>query len=145
MGALGLICVSKFWAAREGAIPLNVCNSVVGRSVMVWCLPEKGVLKINVDKSFVGKSGKGGISVIVRDDEGRVVDGFFGSCCVSSGFMAKASALRMVVDLAGRFVDSRIVFESDCSELVMAVKSRSAYVIWDCASLLDDIICCFGF
>lgn len=101
MGALGLICVSKFWAAREGAIPLNVCNSIVGRSVMVWCLPEKGVLKINVDKSFVGKSGKGGISVIVRDDEGRVVDGFFGSCCVSSGFMAKASALRMVVDLAG--------------------------------------------
>lgn len=134
------LCVSEFWAVRDGSIILNACNVVVGRSNLSWCLPEKGALKINDYGSFVGKTGKGSIGVIVRDDEGRIIDGLCGSCCLSSGFMVEASALKMVVSLAERFVGSRIVVESDCSELVLAMKSRSASVVWGCSALLRDII-----
>lgn len=79
-----------------------------------WCLPQRNCVKINVDGAFDLNAKRGGLGVIVIDDEGRVIGGFSGSCKANSEFIEKALSLRKVVCVAeSLIVEGFMVVESD--------------------------------
>lgn len=46
------------------------------KKLVRWCCPPSGRLKINVDGSFIHQMAKGGVGVVIRDDNGKCVAAF---------------------------------------------------------------------
>nr|DAD21946.1 TPA_asm: hypothetical protein HUJ06_023409 [Nelumbo nucifera] len=85
-----------------------------------WSPPRAGVLKINVDRSFVSK-GKAGFGVAIRDPEGKVVAALFGNCTVSSPIQVEAFAAVQALKTISVFDGFNFCLESDCLNLVNAI------------------------
>lgn len=75
----------------------------------MWKPLARGVLKLNVDGSFVIKSGEGAVAYVCHDNSGKIIDRFASSIQVTSAFQAGA----LVIVEAQREYEawSDIVFE----------------------------------
>lgn len=123
---------------------MNVCGLATMAKKVNWKPPSCGVLKSIVDGSFDLRYCKSCICVIARNEDGKIVDGFCGSCSAGSRFMSEALALRLVVFMAKDLGCGRVILESDCLLLVKAVKDCVTNVQWDSSVILEDIIAALG-
>lgn len=101
-------------------------SSTNARRCRPWVRPSAGHVKINVDAAFFQDSGRAGVGVIARDDEGGVI--------LSSGQVlfncadaeeAEVLACREGVALALQWIDKPVVIETDCLTVCAALKSSS--------------------
>ncbi|XP_062014154.1 uncharacterized protein LOC133730612 [Rosa rugosa] len=93
------------------------------RRVVPWKPPSAGWVKIN--GAFYKETCTGGIGVIIRDDMGRCLGGYYASVShVSSSEQVEALAGREAVSLAIQRGLSPVIFETDSLTLFHATKQR---------------------
>lgn len=81
-------------------------------------------LKANVDASFHHHTSSAFSGVIIRIFEGSVVSGLSRKHKTCSALIAEALALRDAMNLASNLLIDKVVFESDCLELVQSYRGR---------------------
>ena len=102
---------------------LLVKKSGARRQLRPWVAPPIGWLKANIDGAFCLSSRTGGVGVIFRDSDGRIVGGVCQYVThVTSPDMVEALAGRFACELAVEFNLSPVIFESDCQKVVTASK-----------------------
>ncbi|MED6206469.1 hypothetical protein PIB30_026936 [Stylosanthes scabra] len=84
-----------------------------------------------------GSTSTGVSSVVGRDSNGVLLAVAATSRKRSSPLAAEAQAMREAVIMASNFQLDRVVFESDCQNLIQALKSKIA--ISEIDAVLDDI------
>ncbi|TVU48986.1 hypothetical protein EJB05_00275, partial [Eragrostis curvula] len=87
-----------------------------------WSRPDEGWIKVNTDGAFDARSGNGGSGVVLRRNDGGVVvveDKWYAS--LPDAVTSEALAARDGVLLAVAHGCSKVILESDCSELVNLV------------------------
>lgn len=92
------------------------------RPVSHWTNPPSGRLKINFDGAFCSDKGKGGLGVVVRNEDGKCIAALQGSLpFVSSALHAKAEACRDGLLWAIQQGWDDVILEMDCSVLMTAL------------------------
>lgn len=133
---------SSFW--REifqtplpagGPIPAVLSLS---QSRPVWQRPGRGCLKINCDASVAAASGRTSIAAVLRDWQGRLVDGVVVSVQSSSVLQGEARAVRLACRLLQALGLSNVQVESDC-QVAIDLSVSELDPPWDCLALLHDI------
>jgi len=85
-------------------------NSIIYIS---WSLPSPNFLKLNIDGSSLGNSGKAGFRGVIRNTTSERVIGFYGSCGVTTSLRAELFALVHGVKLAWPLGAHHIICETD--------------------------------
>lgn len=88
----------------------------------IWRPPLQGVTKINTDATFSNLTGFCFTGIIARDHKGSLVSGVTSCCRTINSLTAEAIALRDVVSLARNLGMERVIFESDCLDLIKACR-----------------------
>lgn len=90
---------------------------------MKWKVPEEGWVKINVDAGQVGELGTS-LGVVCRDSEGLLLGcGAVKSSAVWETRIAEAKAALEGVKCTIRGRHPKVVIESDCLQVIQALKS----------------------
>ncbi|CAM0910766.1 unnamed protein product [Alopecurus aequalis] len=111
-----------------------------------WKKPATGVLKLNVDASFLPDTGTGSIGSIIRDAGGN----FVAACCDSNAHAIDVASMEALALLAGlKLVEQiggqSVIVESDSMEVVQAILNPSEYrgtgavIIDDCRQLIATL------
>jgi ribonuclease HI len=110
-------------------------------SDLLWSCPETGWMKVNVDGSFDAQQESGGIGVVMRNSEGRVIFAAFKSLngC-KSALEAELEACREGIVLASQWTMCPFYIESDCQVALQMIqgkeeeRSELAYLIREIVS-----------
>lgn len=107
----------------------NTPNQAVRKRNQVWKKPEVGVVKINVDASFLADNFSGSCGVIARNDQGQ----FLGATTqliphVSTIEEAEMIAIRCGLNLATNLGCTKLVIESDSTSALEAISDPYAYM-----------------
>ena len=120
------------------------------RLLRTWVPPPIGWLKVNIDGAFCASSSSGGVGVIVRDSDGRIVAGMCKRLShVMGPDMVEAMAGRVACVLATSYNLSPIVFESDCMKVINASKNEEVdnssfgLIMEDVKALLGGLLSSF--
>lgn len=95
----------------------------------VWTPPASGQIKVNVNDSYFGSSGKGGIGGVFRDLDGKVLLQFGKEVLVDSTVHVEVLAFRgeILVAVTSRWVSTySFLFESDSKSVVAWVVNLSS-------------------
>ncbi|KAI8554126.1 hypothetical protein RHMOL_Rhmol05G0073700 [Rhododendron molle] len=106
-----------------------------------WQRPPHDRWKFNCDGAFNPSDKSAAFAVLVRDNNGSVVEVNHGRIKVSSALAAAAWAIRIAVSMAkawGKRV--AIIIESDCKVLVGMLGPETTHKDWTIQALLDDIM-----
>jgi ribonuclease HI len=107
-----------------------------------WKKPPEGLLKLNVDASFIAESGTGSTAAVIRDHTGGWIAGGQNYLHhVADAPTAEAMALRDGLKLAVQIGCNRIIIQSDCMQVVSTMEeggfsASTAAPIYDECSLL---------
>ena len=100
-------------------------------------------MKINSDGAYSGNTGEGGWGVVIRDEEGEVVEAAAGkSIRLMDAFQSEVEACLAGVMLAEEMGVGKIVIETDAMVLAQALNSSTFHLaptgglIWEIQSLL---------
>jgi hypothetical protein len=118
--------IKTVWTDKKGKKPMGESQPgsstppSVAEVCRLWEPPPTGMLKVNVDGSFVPQNGTGTTGVVIRDHLGRVIvaAGTLMPCCTST---EEAAALLEGARLAMDWTNLPVIFESDCATVVQAV------------------------
>lgn len=90
-----------------------------------WTKPPENLVKINFDGAFDQVSNSGGWGYVIRDHDGVFIAAGAGkSIHLRDALHSEAVACLAAIDGASRVGANRILFESDASSLVQALKSN---------------------
>ena len=103
-------------------------ESTVGAQKMdAWCKPPENYVKVNFDAAFIDETGQAAWGFIARSDEGEFIAAAAGSLLhVKDAFQAEAEACNAAVEGAAAIGLHRLIFESDCKNLVTALKGSGS-------------------
>ncbi|CAN6302143.1 unnamed protein product [Urochloa humidicola] len=92
----------------------------------VWSMPPQGWIKLNVDAAFEPLSGETNLGMVIRDHTGKVLVSSWkhGLRCVSVED-AEAAACLEGIQLLSKWFRGPTVIDSDCHNVVSALKSKS--------------------
>ncbi|XP_039161228.1 uncharacterized protein LOC120289904 [Eucalyptus grandis] len=119
-------------------------SSQISAETQRWQPPEKGVIKINIDASYLSAITGASVACVCRNSSGFLIDGFTRTVNASSALQAEVLAFSLTLQFLlqqGKAKD-RLVLESDCAVLVEALLHpdltpwESRALFHDCASLL---------
>ncbi|CDP14369.1 unnamed protein product [Coffea canephora] len=117
-----------------------------------WREPEVGWVKINSDAAVQQKAERAGWGMIARDCLGNALGAWaVPDTCCSSAKQEEALALRSAMLMAKQQGWRRVVFESDCKQLIDSINSGDgdsdiATILLDIVSLKSNFYkCCFSF
>lgn len=79
-------------------------------------------MKANIDGAFSAESGREGSGVVIRDSEGKVLSAWRHVDRAESAEEVEAMACKEAVELAAGWIRMPIVLESDCVNVVNALK-----------------------
>ena len=100
-----------------------------------WEPPPEDMYKINIDGAFKSATSKGGWGFLVRNSVGAFLEGGCGNLCrVTTSFQAKALAALYSLERAALSGMTRIILETDATELVRGLTSE------DLDHSIDDIL-----
>lgn len=112
-----------------------------------WRRPRSGCLKINSDAAFDKQTKISCSGIAIRDDLGNLLTGSFRKHAASTCLSAEALALRDAVILAKNLNLDRVIFESDCMDLVKMcrgeiIKGEIVTVVGDIQMLKQGFSLC---
>jgi hypothetical protein len=93
-----------------------------------WHPPSAGLFKLNTDGAFNGKSMHGATEAVVRDSNGSLLGAqarWYNR--MDDALMAKALAVRDVIELARDMGVTRLQVKSDSSSVVQMLNNLSGY------------------
>lgn len=96
------------------------------------------IIKINTDAGFDHRLDVGSAGIVARDIKGELVCGFTKKFPATNPLIAEALALREAVAIAVNLGMSKVLFESDCLELVSACRKESKRGV--IANIVQDIL-----
>ena len=85
---------------------------------------EKGWMKINCDDGFKVDTGKAGIGVVVRIEEGTLIDGYCGVVKTNNALLVEAMAVREKVKLAMAKGYQRVEIEMDSKVIHLEISRQ---------------------
>lgn len=103
-----------------------------------WRPPRPGIIKINTDAGFNVQKAIGSAGIVARDFNGDLLCGFSKKFPATSPLIAEGLALREALAIAVNLRMSKVLFESDCLELVAAC--RKEYKRGVIANIVQDIL-----
>ncbi|XVE64749.1 hypothetical protein DITRI_Ditri07aG0126600 [Diplodiscus trichospermus] len=104
-----------------------------------WEKPTDGWVKFNCDGSFRSSTGIAGFAVLVRNQEGRMIEGSHGIFETNSALVTEAWSLREGTKLAVKKNFQNAVFQTDSSSVFSAVNSNEAKKDWCIEPIVRDI------
>ncbi|XP_021753633.1 uncharacterized protein LOC110719026 [Chenopodium quinoa] len=110
-----------------------------GELPVVWSKPAVGFLKVNVDNGFVGELACG-LGAVVRDEVGIVVA--VGVQQIKASWevrIAEAKAIEWGLRVAAGLGVRDLVVESDCLQVIQALKNKTADLS-ELSLIIDDIL-----
>uniref|UniRef100_A0ACD5UC07 Uncharacterized protein n=1 Tax=Avena sativa TaxID=4498 RepID=A0ACD5UC07_AVESA len=123
------VLAQNYWRARKKPMM---------RSKEAWTRPPEGVIKINVDAAYDINQGRGSLSVIAREQNGKFI---FANCkelpFVADAFMAEAFALREGLSVAQFLGCNKVIIQSDNSLVVETMKD-GGFSATSSATIFDD-------
>ncbi|KAJ1419855.1 Ribonuclease H-like superfamily [Sesbania bispinosa] len=90
----------------------------------IWRPPPLGYLKCNTDAAYVHSRAMGAASMVFRDREGFLEFSSAKKVATSSALIAEGLALREAMNIAINLGMQRVIFESDCLQLVSACREE---------------------
>ncbi|KAF7140564.1 hypothetical protein RHSIM_Rhsim06G0091800 [Rhododendron simsii] len=114
----------EFLAAACSQINVPACNHG-DSNVPKWQRPLNGSWKFNCDGAFNPSDKSAAFAVLVRDENGSVVEINHGRIRVSSALTAEAWAIRIAVSMALAWEKKDAIIESDCQPLVNMLQPES--------------------
>ncbi|XP_043705097.1 uncharacterized protein LOC122654900 [Telopea speciosissima] len=90
-----------------------------------WSPPDDPFVKVSCDATWVKKTNRGGLGIIIRDHIGIPLHAFTAGFDGVSSLFAKAVAVGTWLLQAAKCGFSSIVVESDCSNLICQINSKS--------------------
>nr|DAD40297.1 TPA_asm: hypothetical protein HUJ06_014620 [Nelumbo nucifera] len=109
------------------------------RNVSFWKAPDRDVIKINTNGSFIVAS-KAGFGVIARDCTGKVITANYGSSRVQSTIQAEVVTILKGLELLPFLSASRFILEIDYTILIVAISSGKFSLAHDAQFLVQDIV-----
>ncbi|XP_062024556.1 uncharacterized protein LOC133740634 [Rosa rugosa] len=106
-------------------------------TIDTWSPPPALCFKVNTDASWNGNSVSGGIAVVVRDDMGRIVDGFAGISPAISPLAAELLAICEALVLIAKLPPCPVILASDSITLIQALKSGIPPQDWTVTNLFS--------
>ena len=94
------------------------------------CCLEEGWVKVNGDSAFSQKSERAGIGVVIRDDEGALMDGVGGEVKADSALMTEALACREGLKLAVNRKYAKVEIEMDLEVLFSYLTKPRIISVW---------------
>ena len=90
-----------------------------------WEPPPEDMYKINIDGAFKSATSKGGWGFLVHNIVGAFLEGGYGNLCrVATSFQAEALAALYSLERAALLGMTRIILETDATELVRGLTSK---------------------
>ncbi|XP_058223057.1 uncharacterized protein LOC131332777 [Rhododendron vialii] len=108
-------------------------------NVPKWQRLLNGSWKFNCDGAFNPSDKSPAFAVLVKDENGSVVEINHGRIKVSSALAAEAWAIRIAMSMALAWGKKDAVIESDCQPLVNMLQPKSVLKNWTIQAILDDI------
>jgi ribonuclease HI len=94
-------------------------------STSPWTRPPEGMVKLNVDRSFILQDGTASVGIILRRHDGSII---LSSCRVlvrcCSALEAELRALVEGVSLASEWCQEPILIETDSAEILQMIRSK---------------------
>ncbi|XP_057760560.1 uncharacterized protein LOC130980936 [Arachis stenosperma] len=131
------IMKNLYWKLKEKQAGTMIREKENRINLVRWRPPPTGWLKANVDAAFRKEKGSGAISVVVRDNRGRIVLGFTGKIQANSSIAAEATAIRQAIIIVNNLQMGKTLIESDNLKLIQAIKSKGS--IGKISAILQDI------
>jgi ribonuclease HI len=104
-----------------GTVPKPVV--VPASQTQNWAAPPAQVTKVNLDASYVQDVHNGSYGFVARSDDGAVIAAGAGKLYnLRSALHVEASACVIAMEEAANLGLHRVQFESDCSNLIKAIK-----------------------
>ncbi|KAL3718410.1 hypothetical protein ACJRO7_003536 [Eucalyptus globulus] len=104
----------------------------------IWKPPAHGVIKINVDGSFLQETGEAAVACVCRDSRGALVDGLARTVRASSAIQAEAQAILQTLKHFEGKEEQEIELESDNWELAKSLM-ESTPVNWEIEALISEV------
>ena len=90
---------------------------------ILWTQPSAGFVKLNMDAAYDSDSLQATVGVVLRDSSGKFLAA--GDCV--DALMAEATALRFGLNLAQLFGCSRLIINSDNSDVIAAMQDGGTF------------------
>ncbi|XP_058211842.1 uncharacterized protein LOC131324029 [Rhododendron vialii] len=147
MGLIGQICWAVWKQRNEWVFLQQMPNAKINvpahnhgdSNVPKWQRPLNGSWKFNCDGAFNPSDKSTAFAVLVRDENGSVVEINHGRIKVSSALAAEAWAIWIAVSMALAWGKKDAVIESNCQPLVNMLQPKSVLKNWTIQAILDDI------
>ncbi|RYR06082.1 hypothetical protein Ahy_B06g085879 [Arachis hypogaea] len=108
------------------------------RKRITWRPPPQDRLKVNTDAAFQKDTGKAASAVVIRNWQGKYITGTTTQFTTTSALAAEAQAYREALILIKNLQIENCIIETDCLQLVQAVKARTP--IAEADAILRDIL-----
>lgn len=118
------LLISDYNSVQQERVGEERISQRAGSGACGWRPPLGETLKINSDASFHKLTSSSVSGIIVRNATGDVVSGLTKKHRTSSALTAEALALRDAMTLASNLFIDKVVFESDCLELVQTCRGE---------------------
>ncbi|QHO51670.1 Putative ribonuclease H protein [Arachis hypogaea] len=128
---------ATYWKLAEKQQTQKIEVNRSKTNLLNWRPPPENWLKANVDAAFKKDTGRGAISVVIRDHKGRIILGFSGKIQAKSSIIAEAQAIRQALIIVNNLQIGRTLIESDNLKLVQAIKSNTA--LGEALAIIQDI------
>ncbi|GLU12873.1 hypothetical protein SLE2022_295310 [Rubroshorea leprosula] len=104
-----------------------------------WSSPPPGVLKVNVDASFMPSLGSTAVAMVGQNFNGEVCFGKTWFCMAISPLMAKTIALLKAAQFVGDMGVHYVVVESNNQELISCLQQPNKPLSWEAKSIIKSI------
>ena len=104
-----------------------------------WKAPEEGWYKINCDGGFKKESDEAGIGVVMRNAEGKLVDGYYGKVKADSVLVVEAKAVKRGVKLAIEKNYHKVIVKMDSKIVHDEIVKEKMEINWRIWPLIRDI------
>ena len=104
-----------------------------------WKAPGEGWYKINCDGGFKKESDEAGIGVVVRNAEGKLVDGYSGTVKADNVLVVEAKAVKRGVKLAIEKNYHKVIVEMDSKTVHDEIVKEKMERNWRIWPLMRDI------
>ncbi|KAL3652421.1 hypothetical protein CASFOL_002102 [Castilleja foliolosa] len=102
-----------------------------------WTAPPPGWIKINTDAAFL--DGDASTGVIFRDHKGSILYAVTSTHSCLDAFSAEALALLKACTAADSLKTKKVIFESDCLNIITCLNTSFGSCNWNASPILDKI------
>ncbi|XP_026398994.1 uncharacterized protein LOC113294834 [Papaver somniferum] len=130
--------------AQYADYTVSMSNTLNCFKIKFWVPPEKEFVKVNMDGSYIPDTIKGSIGLIIRNCAGNCIGarGMTFNVEVEEDYGAEhfeCKTMELALDWMDELQQDRVIFESDCDNVINSVKEQQSQVHWFNSSIVERV------